>query len=97
MKTPLLDLNKPSTTTSSTRSPTALPTIELDGRRGPSDEGRLLQLPDDFTPVPDVSIDTLRRAVSVQELLREEEQRACDAGMTVEELRYYQDLLQKRF
>lgn len=71
--------------------------IELDGRRGPSDDGKLLRLPDDFTPVPDVSLDTLRRAVSVQELLREEEQRAREAGMTVEELRHYQDLLLKRF
>lgn len=74
-----------------------LPVIDLDGRKGPSDEGKLLQLPDDFTPVPDLQLDTLKRARYVQELLREEEQRAAEAGLTVEELRHYQDLLLKKF
>lgn len=58
-------------------------------------EGELLELPHDWTPVPDLQLDTLNRAATVQDLLREEEDRACEAGMTVEELRHYQDLLLK--
>lgn len=76
---------------------TNFPTIDLDGHKGPGDDGKLLHLPDDFTPVPDIQLDTLEREARVQLLLREEEERARDAGMTVEELRHYQDLLQKRF
>lgn len=73
------------------------PTIDLGERKGPGDDGKLLRLPDDFTPVPDIQLDTMQRERNVRQLLREEEERARDAGMTIEELRHYQDLLQKRF
>jgi hypothetical protein len=77
----------------------SIPVIEPGGRRGPSDEGKLLRLPENRTPIseethsPEAASATLR---SIQ-ALREEEQRAADAGMTVDELRSCQDLLLKKF
>jgi len=76
-----------------------LPVIDLDGRRGPTEEGKLLKLPDDFE-LPGDPEDRLRyeeRAAQINALLREEEQIARDAGMTVDELRHYKDLLEKKF
>lgn len=59
--------------------------------------GRLLEVPHDFTPVRDILPVTSKRAQHVYQLIRDEEERAREAGMTVEELRHYQDLLLKKF
>lgn len=78
-------------------------TIEVTAR-APSKDGKLLQLPDDFPPAdhnpaimedcaPDVG-DRMKRTIVA---LQQEEENAREAGMTVEELRYYQDLLLKKF
>src|SRR5579872_2450969 len=42
--------------------PPKLPVIDLDGRKGPTDDGKLLQLPDDFKPSGDPD-EILRHAV----------------------------------
>ena len=93
--------NTKSTVPSSTPPLSGFPVIhiQLGGRRGPSDEGKLLQLPEDYNPA-DVEIhspESLRATGRTMKALREEEERAREAGMTVDELRHYQDLLTKTF
>src|SRR4051812_21610737 len=77
----------------------SLPVISINGRRGPSDEGKLLRLPEDYTPLsPEVhSAESARKSVNTQQLLADEDAHLKSIGLTWEELQEYQRLLLKKF
>lgn len=56
--------------------------------RGPR-EGEVLQLPNDFTPVPDLTLDTLERDKHTRALLEEEDAWLRSLGMSWEEMQRY--------
>lgn len=77
----------------------SLPVIEIDGRGGPSDDGGLLRLPQDYEPLsPDVhSAESARKSLNTQQLLAEEDAHLKSIGLTWEELQEYQRMLLKKF
>lgn len=77
----------------------SFPVIDIGGRRGPSDEGKLLRLPKDYAPLsPEVhSAESARKTVNTYQLLAEEDAHLKSIGLTWEELQEYQRLLLKKF